>query len=95
MRKTLYSILLGAALLAPCGAALAETPRPNEPRWAIRPEKSSPALLDFARWLSERFGRVVLPAEAEPEPVTDPVVVPEPGLAPDSTCLPRDHCPIG
>lgn len=95
MRKTLASLFLGAVLLAPCGAALAESPRPVEPRWGIRPEKRSPTLLDFARWLSEKFGSVVLPAESEPTPSTDPVPGPYTDLDPDIVCLDREHCPIG
>ena len=95
MRKNLASLFLGVVLLAPCGSALAETPRPVEPRWGIRPEKRSPALLDFARWLSERWGSVVLQDETEPTPAIDPVPGPDTGLEPDIVCLDREHCPIG
>jgi len=95
VKKTLTSLILGAALLGPCGSALAETPQPAEPRWGIRPEKSAPVFLDFARWLSERLGRVALPAETEPTPVTVPVSSPVPGPSPNIVCLPRQHCPIG
>lgn len=95
MRKTLYSLILGAALLAPCADALAEAHRPAEPGWGIRPEKNRPPLLDFARWLSERFGRVALPGEPEAAPVTAPAIRPDPDPQPTGVCPPRDHCPIG
>lgn len=95
MRKNLISLLLGVAMLVPCGAALAGTPAPVEPRWGIRPEKTGPALLDFARWLSERFGRIVAPIESDPQPVTDPAPAPAQGPSLDVVCPDRQHCPIG
>jgi hypothetical protein len=95
VRKTLIPLLLGAALLAPCGTVFAGTPVPVEPRWGIRPERSGPALSDLARWLSERFGRIVLPAETDPEPAIDPVPGPVPGPSLDVVCPERQHCPMG
>jgi hypothetical protein len=92
-------MFLGAALLAPCGSALAETPRPAEARWGIRPEKSAPALVDFARWLSRRLGGVFGSAEVElapvPDPVANPIPDPTPDPTPDAVCPERVHCPIG
>lgn len=100
MRKILASLFLGAALLAPCGSAFAEAPRQQEARWGIQPERSAPALLDFARWLSQRFGGVLGSVETEPipappEPESAPVVSPAPSATPDSVCPERIHCPIG
>jgi len=97
VRKVLSSLLLGACLLAPCGSVLAETPRPAEPGWGIRPERSAPGLLDFARWLSERFRLVTDSEEIEPTPppVLDPELIPPPGAASDFVCPERQHCPIG
>jgi len=94
VRKTLVALLLGASLIAPCRSVLAETPRPSEARWGIRPEKRSPTLLDFARWLSERFRPAALEYEVEPLPEPAPVSSPDPGPAP-ATCPERIHCPIG
>ena len=99
MRKVLASLFLGAALLAPCGSAIAEAPRPQEARWGMRPEKSAPALFDFARWLSARFGGVLGSVEAEPMPAPEPEIAPVespvPGATPDIVCQDRIHCPIG
>lgn len=99
MKKVLASVFLGAALLASCGSAFAEAPRQQEARWGIRPARSAPALLDFARWLSQRFGGVLGSVEAEPmpapEPEPAPVASPAPGATPDAVCAERIHCPIG
>jgi hypothetical protein len=95
VRKTLASLFLGAALLVPCGSALSETPRPPEPRWGIRPEKSAPALLDFARWLSERLRGIATPAATDPAPTPLPVWNPNPEPNLDVICPSREHCPIG
>lgn len=97
MRKVLASLFLGAVLLAPCGAVSAETPRPAEPRWGIRPERSAPALLDLARWLSARLRLVAEPLEADPVPLPAPDPAPAPGtvFSPDVVCPERQHCPIG
>lgn len=97
MKKVLASLLLGACLLAPCGSVLAETPSPAEPGWGLRPERSAPALLDFARWLSERLHLLTDSEEIEPSalPVPDPGLMPPPDGDSDFVCPERQHCPIG
>lgn len=97
MRKVLASLFLGAALLTPCGTALAEPSRSEQAGWGIRPEKTAPTLLDLARWLSDRFRRAASPADVEPTPVPAPAPgsSPAPGLTPDIVCPERVHCPIG
>ena len=91
MKKLMASFVLGVALLAACGTAVAEPPRSVEPRWGIQPEKTAPSILDFARWLSEKARRATV--------TNEPVSPPAPNLGPpideDAVCLDRWHCPIG
>ena len=97
MKRTLLSVVLGGALLVTSGVALAEAPRPAEPRWGIRPERTAPVSpLDLARWMTRRLIEVVgvpLPEPSSPEPA--PVTTPTP-IEGNSTCPPeRVHCPMG
>lgn len=97
MKRVLASIVLGTALLAPCGSALGEQHRATEPSWGIKPERPAPVSpLDLAHWLARRLSEAVgvlvpAPTTPVPAPVTSPV--PNEG---DETCPPeRWHCPIG
>lgn len=101
MKKTLSSVVLGAALLGVSGLANAEQQRPAEPRWGIRPERgSSPSALDLARWLARRLletagGAVPVPLAPNPAPLPSPGTSPAP-VSPDEVCVPeRTHCPMG
>lgn len=97
MKKTLASIVLCGALLFVSGAAMAVAPRPAEPRWGIRSERTSPVSpLDLARWMARRLIEAVgipepEPTDSGPGPVTTP-----PPVVPNTTCPPdRVHCPLG
>lgn len=101
MKKTLFSIVLGVALLAASGVAFADQNRPAEPRWGIRPERSAPVSpLDLARWLARRLTDVVsvpfpTPWAPSPSPTSAPVTAPAPNDG-DEVCVPeRGHCPVG
>jgi hypothetical protein len=95
VRKTLASLFLGVALLFPSASAFAESPRPVEPRWGIRPERSAPSLLDFARWLSDRVRSTIILDDPEPEPTPTPAPSTETTPDTDFVCPTREHCPIG
>lgn len=97
MRKTFASIILGGALLIRSGAALADSPRPAEPRWGIRAERVAPSsTFDLARWMARRLIEAVgVPLPEPSDPVSAPETTPTP-VELDSTCPPeRVHCPVG
>ena len=97
MRKTLASIVLGGALLFVSGAAMAESPRPVEPRWGLRAERTAPVSpLDLARWMARRLIEAVgIPGPESTDDGPAPVTTPPP-VVPDTTCPPdRVHCPVG
>lgn len=101
MKKVLFSIVLGIALLASSGRAFADQNRPAEPRWGIRPDRVAvPSPLDFARWLSRRLNEAVSatvpePGATAPSPTSVPVPTPPPSDG-DAVCvLERGHCPLG
>lgn len=97
MKKTLASIILGGALLFASGAALADSTRPAEPRWGIRPERVAPSsTFDLARWMARRLIEAVGVSLPEPsDPVSAPATTPTP-IELESTCPPeRVHCPVG
>jgi hypothetical protein len=97
VRKTLVSIILGCALLASSGAALADSVRKAEPRWGIRPERTAPSpALDFARWMARRLIEAVGVTQPEPpSPVSAPAITPDSDEG-DAVCPPeRVHCPVG
>ncbi len=103
MKKTTVSIILGIALLATSGVAVAGQQKSTETGWGLRPERTaSPSPLDLARWLARRFVQSVvlpIPAPVTIEPQSAPTVAPVTTPAPndgDVVCDPqRQHCPIG
>ncbi len=97
MKRTLLSFVLGGALLATSGVGLADAPRPTEPRWGIRPERTAPAsALDLARWMARLLIKAVgvpLPEPSDPESAPGTTPTPNDG---DEVCPPeRVHCPMG
>jgi hypothetical protein len=98
VKKVVVTIVLGCALLATSGIANAEQNRNAEPRWGIRPERSSASSpLDFARWLARRLseGMAVPVPLPVPSPKSAPVTDPGPNET-DEVCVPeRGHCPMG
>lgn len=96
MKRTLLSFVLGG-LLVTSGAALADSPRPAEPRWGIRSERTAPASpLDLARWMARRLIEAVgVPLPEPSSPKSAPVTTPTPNDG-DVVCPPeRVHCPMG
>lgn len=99
MKKTVVSIVLGFALLAACPVSGAEQNRALEPRWGLRPQRSTPSSpLDLARWLARRLseGMGILPS-VSPAPSPEPSpVTPLPPVNTNEVCDPeRSHCPTG
>jgi hypothetical protein len=97
VKRTLLAFVLGGALLVTGGVALADSPRPAEPRWGIRPERTAPvSALDLARWMARRLIEAVgvsLPVPSDP--VSAPVTTPTLNEG-DAVCPPeRVHCPMG
>ena len=101
MKKVIATVVLGIALLVASGVADAEESRAAEPRWGIRPDRSSVSSpLDLARWLARRLSEgmavpvLLLPT---PTPRSAPVTGPMPNDAEgDAVCPPeRVHCPVG
>lgn len=101
MKKTLASVVLGAALLSVSGLANAEQQPSAESRWGIRSERgSAPSALDLARWLARRLletagDSILVPLAPPPLPLPSPGPGPDPDF-PDEVCVPeRTHCPMG
>lgn len=99
MKKVVATVVLGAALLSTSGIANAETRQEVDPRWGIRPERSSAfSPVDFARWLARRLNEgmaIPVPLPAVPGPKSAPVTDPGPNDG-DEVCVPeRGHCPMG
>lgn len=98
MKKTLTSIILGIALLLVSRPACAESSRPAEPRWSIRPEgRPGVSPLDLARWLARRLLEVTETPGSTPIPQPVPATGGDSApLTPDEVCVPeRRHCPLG
>lgn len=99
MKKVIATVVLGIALLVASGVANAEDSRAAEPRWGIRPDRSSvPSPFDLARWLARRLSEgmaVPAPLPVIPSPKSAPV----PDAGPNNgelICPPeRAHCPVG
>lgn len=99
MKNVVATVVLGSALLVPSATAYAEQTREAEPRWSIRPERSSASSpLDFARWLARRLNEgmaIPVPLPVVPGPKSAPVTDPGPNEG-DELCVPeRGHCPMG
>jgi len=99
VKKVVATVVLGCALLATSGIANAEQNRETEPRWGIRPEKSSASSpLDFARWLARRLTEgmaIPVPLPVAPGPTSAPITEPTPNDG-EVICPPdRAQCPMG
>jgi hypothetical protein len=101
VKKVIAAVILGIALLAASGVAKAEESRAAEPRWGIRPHRTSASSpLDLALWLARRLSEgmaVPVPLPPIPAPKSAPVTGPMPNEGGgDAICPPeRVHCPVG